>query len=58
MSFSVETPQGPDSYGANARYQIDGAGVLRVDDGDGNRIIYGPTGWVRLVGQTPKPFAP
>lgn len=46
MAFIVQTNTDPDSYGDDARYELNG-GALIVKDAE-RTVIYGPAGWLRV----------
>jgi hypothetical protein len=57
MYFKVHTPgEAEQSFSGDSTYEVSEAnGVLTVDDRKGERkIIYGPTGWLRVEESTEK----
>jgi hypothetical protein len=51
MTFDVYTPFGTQHYAGNARYDVEhpGGGLLTVWTHDGDKITYGPMGWIRVA---------
>ncbi len=53
MAFTVQTNNGPDTYGDEARYELkDGALIVRGGD---RKVTYGPSGWLRIE-ETDTPY--
>lgn len=53
MSFRLTTDNRVDDFSDRASFRFNEAGLLVIDDGDGERTIYGPGTWYSVTTTTP-----
>ena len=48
MTFTLRTTDNDETFGDQARYTFNKAGLLVVRPGDGRQITYSPSAWVDI----------